>query len=236
MQSLMIGEHVFAAHATAWTAAVRARLGMLDEARKLLTASPPARAAAGEMRNAAAVIELQSDNPEAALAILRDVLDGRAPILHDFTLVEAHLRAAHAYLKLGNALEIESSVESALALAERDRLIFPFAMTGAGELLGRLPRHGTAHAALLLEIVDVLEGSPPRENGRSTHAMSQLSATELRVLRYLPTNLSRSDIARQLFVSVNTVNTHVRNIYSKLGAGSRTEAVERARQLRLLAH
>ncbi len=236
MQSLMIGEHVFAAHATAWTAAVRARLGMLDEARKLLTASPPARAAAGEMRNAAAVIELQSDNPEAALAILRDVLDGRAPILHDFTLVEAHLLAAHAYLKLGNALEIESSVESALALAERDRLIFPFAMTGAGELLGRLPRHGTAHAALLLEIVDVLEGSPPRENGRSTHAMSQLSATELRVLRYLPTNLSRSDIARQLFVSVNTVNTHVRNIYSKLGAGSRTEAVERARQLRLLAH
>jgi LuxR family maltose regulon positive regulatory protein len=58
----------------------------------------------------------------------------------------------------------------------------------------------------------------------------------LRVLRYLPTNLSRSDIANQLFVSVNTVNTHVRNIHSKLGAASRTEAVERARRLRLLAH
>ena len=56
------------------------------------------------------------------------------------------------------------------------------------------------------------------------------------MLRYLPTNLSRSDIARELYVSVNTVNTHVRNIYSKLGNGSRTEAVERARQLRLLAH
>jgi len=236
MQSLMIGEHVFAAHATAWTATVKARLGMLDDARKVLAASPPARAAAGEMRNAAAAIELQSDKPEAALAILREVLDRRAPILHDFTLVEANLLAAHAYLKLGDVLRMGSSVESALALAERDRLVFPFAMTGAAELLGRLPRHSTAHAALLLEIVDILEGAPPRSNGRSTPVASDLSATELRVLRYLPTNLSRSDIARQLFVSVNTVNTHVRNIYSKLGAGSRTEAVERARQLGLLAH
>jgi LuxR family maltose regulon positive regulatory protein len=52
----------------------------------------------------------------------------------------------------------------------------------------------------------------------------------------LPTNLSRPDIARELSVSVNTVNTHVRNIYSKLGAGNRTEAVDRARRLRLLAH
>ena len=236
MQSLMIGEHVFAAHATAWAAAVKARLGMLEDARKLLAASPPARAGAGEMRNAAAVIELQSDKPQAALAILGDVLEGRAPILHDFTLVEAHLLSAHAYLKLGDAAGVGSSVENALALAERDRLIFPFAMTEAGVLLGKLPRHTTAHAALLLEIVDILEGAPPHSNGRSTAVASDLSATELRVLRYLPTNLSRSDIARQLYVSVNTVNTHVRNIYSKLGAGGRTEAVERARQLRLIAH
>jgi DNA-binding CsgD family transcriptional regulator len=71
---------------------------------------------------------------------------------------------------------------------------------------------------------------------RTQLAVGDLSRTELRVLRYLPTNLSRPDIARELRVSVNTVNTHMRNIYSKLGAVSRTEAVERARQLRLLAH
>jgi LuxR family maltose regulon positive regulatory protein len=236
MQSLMLGEHVLASQATGWAVATKARLGMIDDARRSLATAPPVRAAAGELRNAAAVISLESDEPEAALAHLRDVLDGRAPIVHDFTLVEAHLLAAHAYLRLGNAPEMGSSLEKALALAERDRLIFPFAMTGAHELLRKLPRHTTAHAALLLEIVDILEGSPPRGNGRSTLAASELSATELRVLRYLPTNLSRSDIARQLFVSVNTVNTHVRNIYSKLGAGSRTEAVECARRLRLLAH
>jgi LuxR family maltose regulon positive regulatory protein len=236
MQSLMIGEHVFAANATAWAAVVKARLGMLDDARALLAAAPPARAAAAVMKNAAAAIELESGNPEAALTILGDVLAGRLPIIHDYVLVEAHLLAAHAHHKLGNASEMGSSAEKALTLAERDRLIFAFAMTEAGELVRQLQRHKTAHAALLFDIVDVLEEAPARDDRRPTRAANDLSATELRVLRYLPTNLSRSDIARQLYVSVNTVNTHVRNIYSKLGAGSRTEAVDRARQLRLLAH
>lgn len=65
---------------------------------------------------------------------------------------------------------------------------------------------------------------------------NELTASELRVLRYLPSNLSRVDISRELFLSVNTVNTHIRNIYSKLGATRRTEAVEQARQRRLFAH
>lgn len=236
MQSLMIGEHVFAANATAWTAAVKARLGSLDDARALLAAAPPARAATAVMQNAAAAIELASGDPEAALAILSNVLEGRLPVIHDYVLVEARLLAANAYHNLGNAAEMESSVEKALALAERERLIFPFAMTEAGELVRQIPRHNTAHAALLFDIVDVLEELPARDDRFPTRAANELSATELRVLRYLPTNLSRSDIARQLYVSINTVNTHVRNIYSKLDAGSRTEAVDRARQLRLLAH
>jgi LuxR family transcriptional regulator, maltose regulon positive regulatory protein len=74
------------------------------------------------------------------------------------------------------------------------------------------------------------------ESSAAMLAVGELSPTELRVLRYLPTNLSRADIARELRVSVNTVNTHMRNIYSKLGAVNRTEAVEHARRLRLLAH
>jgi LuxR family maltose regulon positive regulatory protein len=63
----------------------------------------------------------------------------------------------------------------------------------------------------------------------------ELSPGELRVLRYLPTNLSRPEIASELSVSVNTVNTHVRNIYAKLQARDRSSAVRRARELRLLA-
>ena len=62
----------------------------------------------------------------------------------------------------------------------------------------------------------------------------ELTPTELRVLRFLPTNMSRTEIARELYLSVNTVNTHVRNIYAKLDARDRSTAVERARELRLI--
>jgi LuxR family maltose regulon positive regulatory protein len=55
------------------------------------------------------------------------------------------------------------------------------------------------------------------------------------VLRYLPTNLSRPQIAGELSVSLNTVNTHLRSIYAKLQVRDRTAAVQRARDLRLLA-
>jgi len=55
------------------------------------------------------------------------------------------------------------------------------------------------------------------------------------VLRYLPTNLTVPEIAGELYVSVNTVKTHVRNLYAKLGTHRRAEAVARARSLGLLA-
>jgi LuxR family maltose regulon positive regulatory protein len=55
-------------------------------------------------------------------------------------------------------------------------------------------------------------------------------------LGYLPTNLTRPEIAQELHVSINTVNTHIRNIYAKLGARDRSAAVHRARQLRLLSN
>ena len=55
------------------------------------------------------------------------------------------------------------------------------------------------------------------------------------MIRYLPSNLRAPEIAAELFVSTNTVRTHLRHIYAKLGAHGRAEAVERARQLGLLA-
>jgi len=63
----------------------------------------------------------------------------------------------------------------------------------------------------------------------------EISAGELKVLRYLPTNLSRHEIAAELSVSVNTVSTHIRSIYAKLQVSDRSSAVQRARELRLLA-
>ena len=62
-----------------------------------------------------------------------------------------------------------------------------------------------------------------------------LTDSEMRVLRYLPTQLTAPEIARQLFLSVHTVTTHTRHIYAKLGVRRRHEAVDRARPRGLLA-
>ncbi len=182
------------------------------------------------------MISLAEGNPAAALAAVQDVLDGTAPVVGHVTVVETHLLAGLAHRELGDQRAANQAAERALSLAEPDRLVLPFVMTGSGELLEALPRHETAHAALLADILDVVHGSSLAAKDDSPSAQTEeLSPTELKVLRYLPTNLSRPEIASELSVSVNTVNTHVRNIYAKLQARDRSAAVQRARELRLLA-
>jgi LuxR family transcriptional regulator, maltose regulon positive regulatory protein len=78
------------------------------------------------------------------------------------------------------------------------------------------------------------EGSTPAR-GEHNQLPEALSEREMQILRYLPTHLSASDIANELFISLNTAKTHVRHIYTKLGVNSRKDAVERARLVRLLA-
>jgi LuxR family transcriptional regulator, maltose regulon positive regulatory protein len=234
-QSLLTGVHALATPVVGWLAATQARLGLPDEARATLTGFSADHERTDFMYNARAVVCLAEGDPSTALDLVQKVRDITPPA-HPFTLVEAHLLAGTAHLHLGDRNAAAAAAEAALAAAEPDRLIFPFAMTEAGELLDALPHHTTAHGALLADIVDLLRGTsaPSTDTGRFPQP-EELSPSELRVLRYLPTNLTRPDIARELYVSVNTVNTHMRNIYSKLGARDRSSAVQRARELRLLS-
>jgi LuxR family maltose regulon positive regulatory protein len=224
-----------ATRTTRWLLATQARLGMAGEARALLAALDDERASSGELRNARAVICLAEGDPAGALAAVAGVLDGTAPVQGDVTVMEAQLLAGLAHRELGDQRAASQAAERALALAESDRMILPFAMTGSAGLLEALPRHQTAHAALLADILDVLHGSSPAARQRSSLPAEELSPGELRVLRYLPTNLSRPEIAGQLSVSPNTVSAHIRSIYAKLGVRDRSSAVRRARELRLLA-
>jgi LuxR family transcriptional regulator, maltose regulon positive regulatory protein len=236
LRSELEGSHALASQVTGWLLATQARLGLTGEARACLAALSDERASSGEVRNAYAVICLAEGNPAAALAAARDVVDGAAPVIGYVTVVEAHLLAGLAHRELGDQRAANQAAEQALALAESDRLMLPFAMTGSRELLEALPRHETAHAALLADILDVLHGSSPAVTDRpSSPPTEELSPGELRVLRYLPTNLSRPEIAGELSVSPNTVSTHIRSIYAKLQVGDRSSAVQRARELRLLA-
>ena len=81
----------------------------------------------------------------------------------------------------------------------------------------------------------MLAGRSPQRAGETAPLREELSEAELRVVRYLPSNLKAPEIAAELFVSPNTVRTHLRHIYAKLDAHSRAEAVARARELGLLA-
>jgi len=234
--SQLVDSRALATRTTRWLLATQARLGMTGEARALLTALDDEQRRSGEIHNALAVICLAEGDPAAALAAVADVLDGTAPVVGDVTVMEAHLLAGLAHRELGDQRAASQAAERALDLAESDRLILPFAMTGSARLLEALPRHQTAHAALLADILDVLHGSSPAADEQSSLPPVQvLSPGELRVLRYLPTNLSRLEIAGELSVSLNTVGTHLRSIYAKLQVRDRPSAVRRARELRLLA-
>jgi len=233
--SQLADSHALANQVTSWVLATQARLGRPGEARAALAVLADERVGSGEIRNARAVIALAEGDPAGALDAVRGVLDGTAPVIGYVTVVEAQLLAGLAHHELGDLRARNQAVERALALAESDRLVLPFAMTGSRELLEALPRHETAHAALLADILDVLHGSSPAADQPPPPDAEELSPGELRVLRFLPTNLSRPEIAGQLSVSPNTVSTHIRSIYAKLGVRDRSAAVQRARDLRLLS-
>jgi LuxR family maltose regulon positive regulatory protein len=125
-----------------------------------------------------------------------------------------------------------------LALAElRQRQHEPAAarrlLTRVRETLEPLPDAGTGFARLEhTEKLLRLRGT--RDRAAPSEEYWELSARELAVLRLLPTRLSQREIASELFVSFNTVKTHTRSIFTKLGVNSRAEAVARARELGLI--
>ncbi|MEZ0115775.1 LuxR family maltose regulon positive regulatory protein [Catenulispora sp. EB89] len=236
LASQLEGSQALASQMTGWRLSTLARLGLTGEARAALAALNDERAGSGEIRNAVAAICLAEGDPAGALDAVHDVLDGTAPVLGYATLVEAYLLAGLAHRELGDQRAAHHAAEQALALAESDRLVLPFAMTGSRELLAEIPGHQTAHRALVTDILDILRGSSlPAKEQPPSPPMEDITPTELRVLRYLPTNLSRPEIAGELSVSLHTVNTHLRSIYAKLQVRDRSSAVRRARELRLLA-
>jgi LuxR family transcriptional regulator, maltose regulon positive regulatory protein len=115
-------------------------------------------------------------------------------------------------------------------------MLLPFLLFPTPELLERHARSRTGHAALLADVRTLLAGRQPGRLAADVAPLTDpLSDAELRVLRYLPTNLPAPEIAGELFVSVTTVRTHTRHIYTKLGVHQRAEAVDRARELGLIA-
>jgi LuxR family maltose regulon positive regulatory protein len=235
IQSLMVTPGPLAILARGFRVQTLVRMGDVPAARAALATESDAGREYAESRAALAAILLAERDARGAVGALAPVLAGTTPIVRDHSVVNALLLDAVAHDALGDAKVAEDDVERALDLAEPDALILPFLIAPAGDLLQRHPRHRTAHAALLASVLDVLAGSPVkvRSSGPS-ELLEALTESEVRVLRYLPSNLSAPEIAAEIFLSTSTVKTHMRHIYEKLDAHRRTEAVDRARELGLL--
>jgi LuxR family transcriptional regulator, maltose regulon positive regulatory protein len=211
------------------------RLGDVDRAEQALADLDEHDRERAETRIATAVLRLAQDDPRAAAAALAPVLDGSAPVLQWTSLAHAFLLEAIARDTLGDVAAADRALERALDLAEPDGALLWFLLHPVPGLLKRHTRHRTAHAALIAEILSLLAGRTPTLPAGPQPPLEPLSSSEIRVLRYLPTNLTMPEIAGELYISHNTVRTHMRHLYTKLGTHRRAEAVARARDLGLLA-
>jgi LuxR family maltose regulon positive regulatory protein len=212
----------------------------------------------GAMRITVAALRLAQDDPQAATIALAPVLDGSAPVTNLGWLIQAFLLEAMAHEALGDPAAAGRALERALDIAEPDGVLFAFLLHPAPALLERHARDRTAHAALISQILQWGSGGPAGLGGAGGRSQGgsggmcppepgvprgvaprrlaePLTQSQIRLLRYLPTNLSVPEIAAEVSLSVNTVRTHVRHLYEKLGAHGRTEAVQHARAVGLLA-
>jgi LuxR family maltose regulon positive regulatory protein len=249
------GQHYQVARIRALLVHCLARLGQSERAEQFLAGLGEQDRERGEIRVATAALRLAQGDPQAALAAL--ALVERDPVSEDywgFWQARADVLEALARDALGDSDAADAAVERALDLSERSGDMTPFLLYPVPGLLERHARYRTVHAALVAEIRTLLAGPGPGGHGRTgsppvrrgstggvipprltAPLLEPISSSEVRVLRYLPTNLTGPEIARELSVSTNTVKSHIRSLYAKLGTHRRADAVESARARGLLA-
>jgi len=252
LAGLLAAPHLLVPRVRALQLHILARLGETERAEHTLADLSEQDREPGELRVAVAALRLAQDDPHAATIGLAPVLDGSAPVATgSIWLAQAFMLEATARDALGDPAAAGRALERALDLAEPDGTLSAFLLHPAPGLLERHARYSARHAALISEILNRIPrdqrgprgvwggGQPPQDRGglggSPPRLAEPLSQGEIRVLRYMPTNLSTPEIARELSLSVHTIRTHIRHLFAKLGAHGRSEAVARARALGLLA-
>ena len=179
---------------------------------------------------------LTQGDSQGALAVLAPCLgDSAAGItLHD--KVCALVTAAVAARRLGNAEQATERLTFALALAEPHDMYRPFLDGGAAarSALTVLIRPASQGAAFAARILQRFEVAPGPSGGQPASPAVPLTSSELAVLRFLPSHMTNQEVAEALFLSINTVKTHLRSVYRKLGVTTRRQAIIRGGKLGLL--
>ena len=182
-------------------------------------------------------LELALGEPGAALRAIAGFLADQREALMPVTRTEAWAIDAIARDAIHDEPGALRAMERALDLAEPRGYSNPILRHGAPvrSLLRRRIASGTAHRAFAGELLSVLEQEPAERRPNGDPLLDPLSERELAVLRFLPAMMSNAEIAAEMFVSVNTVKTHLKHIYRKLDVSERRDAVRRGRELRLLS-
>ena len=150
------------------------------------------------------------------------------------SIIEILVLQALAHDAQGDITAALMALQQALTLAEPEDYVRMFVDEGQpmATLLEKAAKHGIAanYVRRLLTAFGEAEEQAPAKQA----LIDPLSERELGVLRLLGTDLSGPEIARELIVSLNTLRTHTKSIYNKLGVNSRRAAVRRAEELDLL--
>jgi LuxR family transcriptional regulator, maltose regulon positive regulatory protein len=182
-------------------------------------------------------LELALGEPDAALRAVAGFLADDRESLMPISRTEAWAVDAIARDAIHDEPSAMRAIERALDLAEPRGYTNAILRHGAPvrSLLRRRIASGTAHRAFAGDLLSVLEREPATRRSHGDPLLDPLSERELTVLRFLPTMMSNAEIAGEMFVSVNTVKTHLKHIYRKLDVSERRDAVRRGRELHLLS-
>ena len=221
--------------------------------RQLSLVESRAWAAAGDVRAALDAAGRAGASPEAAVTLAHaravagegdDAVRVLAPVLADCSHLPERVRL-HAWLTdarlhyaSGDAVRGRRALVCGLRLAEREQLRLPLALERGwlGPVLRRDPELAETHRRLLAPVVghEQLPAPVTARDPAPVLVVEPLTERELEVLTRVSSMLNTAEVASEMYISVNTVKTHLRNIYRKLSAAHRNEAVRRARQLELI--
>lgn len=173
---------------------------------------------------------------KTALDAVAPCLDGAVDGVTRHERICGLLTAAVAHRRLGGTEEAATLLEQALALAEPEGVYRAFLDGGAAvrSAMTVLIQPTSRHAGFAGRILERFDAQAPRGNGPAERVSVPLTDSERAVLCFLPSHMTNEEISQALFLSINTVKTHLRSAYRKLGVSSRREAIARGRRLGLL--
>ena len=184
-------------------------------------------------------VALLSGKAEDALARLHTLMENFDQKSSVLFRTEVHIQAALAHRFLGHPKQAQASLATAVTLVapENYRQIFLREGQPLNEILSQLAGRQTGVDQKTSQFIADLLRKTSNAISYDTSPPSPLDLTprELDVLNRLAKGASYSQTAAQLFVSVNTLKTHTKRIYSKLGVTNRTQAINRAQELNLIA-